>query len=199
LALIDPQKHAVRGNFQFVRGALVTPPENYARIRIPYSPPAEYRLDMVVLTDPQGGENVFVGLIKQERQFLAVINGYRKSQTSGLALIDAAGADRNETTFQGDVMLRGRLNQVTCLVTKDAVQVQCNGRPVVDWRGDAARLQLDQNYDVADPRALLVGSHGTQLAIQSLVLTPISGSGTVLSDEPQPPAGADIVQQKRGR
>jgi hypothetical protein len=168
-------------------------------VRIPYRPPAEYRLDMVVLANPQGGENVAVGLIKQEHQFLAILNGYRRNQTCGLSLIDGLGADRNETNLERDVMLRGRLNQITCLVTSEAVQVQCNGQAVVDWRGDATRLSLDPSYDVADPRGLLVGTTGTPLAIQSLVLTPISGAGAVLTDEFQPPEDANVAQRKRKR
>jgi len=178
LKLIDPKRDAVVGRWSFNDKALVvSPPDGYARLQIPYIPPAEYTL--TVITERKEGGDVFaIGLISSGRQFAAEIDGYPQDGfRSGLSLLDGKPIPNNETTRKGQVIKNRNPTKIVYSVRKTGVTVTVDGKPLLSYKGDAKRLYRQNDWAVPDKRALFIGSVGNTWHITKLELTPIKGEG----------------------
>lgn len=71
-------------------------------------------------------------------------------------------------------------NGKVCTIRKDAVTVTCDGRTVIDWRGEPSRLSLSDYWRTPRDEALLLGAYDCRCRIYRLTLTPISGTGKPL-------------------
>ena len=65
---------------------------------------------------------------------------------SGLERIDGKVSQDNETTHRGWRFVNGRRATITCEVRKGGVAVTCDGKRIVDWRGDPGRLSLVEGW-----------------------------------------------------
>src|SRR6185503_6591587 len=99
LALVDPKRDGVSGDYVMDGRTLVTPAAtDYARIQIPYVPPAEYDLVMEV-ERTQGDNCLAIGLVGQQ-QFVCVLDGGFGTDNSALDVIDEKTMMANETTVK---------------------------------------------------------------------------------------------------
>jgi len=181
LALIDPGRDTVRGTWRKTKAGLISPLKDYARLRIPYVPPEEYALTMVV-TQLDGKETLVIGLVAAGRQCMVSLDAGKTGDIVGLDLIDGKPYSANATTRRGKLFVRGKTNRLAVTVKKSGITVTCNDRPIVNWRGDVRRLSLHQAWQVGDGRVLFVGDYNTSFLIHSITLTPITGDGPASKD-----------------
>jgi hypothetical protein len=185
LALIDPERDGVAGKWSLEDDGLEANKQYGARIEIPYRPPGEYVLTVIVEPlDPPNG--LILGQRSGDRRFLVLVNFRREGQPTASALenVDGLNVGRNATTIPGDLLTQHRPSTLVCTVREQRVSVTCDGRPIIDWRGDAARLSLSDYWQTPRAEALFLGAYDCRYRFHRVTLTPITGKGQVLVSQP---------------
>lgn len=201
LAWIDPARDAVRGTWRKENGALLSPPDAAdARLQIPCTVPAEYRLRAVVerIGEParrrkqwSRSKSFYLGLVGGGRQFLAAFETQSDNQIHcGLELLDGKRIPENATTYVGGVFHADRPTTLLATVTKSGVRITADGREIVDYRDSFDRLSLAEIWRAPDPAKLLIASWKGPYRITALELTPLSGQPPQLAAAPAAAAPA---------
>lgn len=196
LPLIDPEQHAVVGQWQR-RGespqGLVAPRAFGARIEIPELPPAAYRLTIVAEPLDEPGA-LTIGLRSATGRFLVLL-GFRQRGTddrdgivSALENVDGGNVDINPTRRVGSLFVKDRPATIICSVkpvrnvltagreqptAPVAVEVEVDGHDVITWQGDASRLELADYWKTPDERRLFLGAYDCRWLFRRVTLEPI--------------------------
>lgn len=176
LSLVEPPRHQINGTFQKTAEGLLTPNgAPYARVEVPYQPPAEY--DLAITVERRQGTNSFiVGLIAEGTRFIVMFDagsGGDETYLDGVQQADAAGG---LTRSPGKVLSAGRA-KILITVRKGQIVATVDGRKVVDWKGDYRKLGFDRGWSTPQTNAMILGSWSTEFNISKAVLTPITGQG----------------------
>jgi hypothetical protein len=197
LKLIDPRRDSVAGAWTFAEGALWSPGTPWSRLQIPYAPPEEYDLTLIV-TRTANVESLNIGMVGGGRQFLALLDGWGGSK-SGLEMLDGKHAADNETTVLRQLFTNDRRATVVCSVRKDGVRVAVDGNVHIDWKSSFKRLSLYPYWNVPSSESLLLGAYEAVWRFDAIKLRPVSGTGRALVPnapeaaaprEPENPPGA---------
>ncbi|HET6880329.1 MAG TPA: PA14 domain-containing protein [Pirellulales bacterium] len=176
LKRIDPQRDAVWGDWKKEGDVLLAPGDEYARLQLPVLPPEEYILTMDVV----GKRDVDFGIVVGGERMEGVIVGGRQVEvdldggdgtTSGLQLVDGKRMHENSSAHHGKVLREDKANEIVCTVRREHVVVECNGQPVIDWRGDSRSLGLLHDRMMPDDRRLFLGNWSTPYRITRLELS----------------------------
>lgn len=175
LALIDPRKDAVAGTWEVRDQALISPSAlAFAQLQIPYRPPEEYDVEMVV-ENRGAGYSIDIGLAVGERQFTVVLDGWDATVT-GLYVLDGAERPKDATAVYSRIFTDAKPRTVVCSVRKTGVGLTIDGKRILEWRGDFKRLSNHPAWRIPDKGSLFVGSW-TCYRISRLDLIPITGEG----------------------
>jgi hypothetical protein len=187
LALLDVSRHKVSGDWtRETSGRLVAPKQYGARIELPYAPPDEYRLTAIV--EPLDEPNALIlGQRLDGHRFLVLVNFNQEesSPVNALENVDGKNFNQNLTAVRRAVMRKGRLSEVVCTVRKGAVEVQVDGRPLLDWRGDPLSLSLSEYWSTPHSEALFLGAYDCRYRFYRVTLTALNGVGRHLTGEPK--------------
>jgi hypothetical protein len=137
LKRIDLKRDSLAGEWRMEGKELVAPGAPFGNLQAPVTAPDEYTLTLVANCG-ETARDVMVGLPIDGRHVLLCLDGWTGS-LSGLHLIDDKDGDDNETTFHNKVLHEGP-NEVVCVVRKSSIHVDCNGKSIIQWQGDASRL-----------------------------------------------------------
>lgn len=182
LPLIDLSRDAVHGEWQFSSDGLSSPPKvASARVQIPYVPPEEYDLTLVV-ERKEGDYSLEVGLASGPRQFHVGLDGWGAGDLTGLYLVDGKANQNFETTYQGKLLQKDSQATLVCSVRKTGVAMVVDGKKILDWKGDLKRLTAAQNWEVPSKISLFIGSWTTRFLIHRMLLVPVSGTGRALRE-----------------
>ncbi len=182
LALADPATCWTNGEWSKVDGVLQSPKRPGARLELPYSPPEEYRLMLIVepLDSPHG---VILGLRGGDHRFVSLFNFARgEVPLSAIENIDGRNVG-NETTFAGQLFREGQMSQVIVDVRTDSVAMSVDGRTIVNWKGNPERLSLSDYWDTPQKTALFLGAYDCRYRFHRITLETVSGTGRVLTGE----------------
>jgi hypothetical protein len=179
LKLVDPAKDAVAGTWAFEETTLVASTVKFGRLQIPYAPPAEYDVRLVV-ERKAGANSVVLGLVAQGRQFVAVVDAFEKDPFSGIELIDGKAFPDNATGVPGRHLENGKKATLEYGVRKDRVTMAVNGKKIVDWKADWEGLSLYKDWKMPRADALFLGAWTAPYHIHEATLTPVSGEGKPL-------------------
>jgi|GEM_PF-3500642 len=194
LDLIDTNQHAMRGEWTFVGGNLLSPASGVSRLRIPFAPPEEYQLSLIV--DRKEGDNSLnIVLVSGEVQF-AVLLDARGGRVSGLHLVDDLTVMANPTTHDGSVFSNNEPAAVVITVRKSGVKVTSDDKVIVDFKGKLSRLSMDTSAgEKLDKTAMYIGALDSNYLISRMELTPLEPD---LTPEPEPaPATPTETQPER--
>lgn len=183
LEMADPKTLWTSGEWTKTDGKLVGPKQFGARLELPYSPPAEYRLVLVVepLDEPNG---LILGNRVGERRFVTLFN-YKPNEAGLSAIEDIDGKNiGNETTFQGNLFKKGRTSQVIVTVLAKRITMSVDGRTIVDWSGTADHLSLSEYWKTPGDSALFLGCYDCRYRFHRITLEPITGTGKKLAKQP---------------
>ena len=172
IALSDPLHDTIRSLWWLDGATLCSGRDVPAVLQIPYTPPAEYRIDAVV-ERIAGRDALVFGLVGGGREFQVVLDGY-DGKLSGVELLDGARYGLNELGWRGRLFEEGRRVPVTCTVGQDQLKVACDGRTVIDWRTDYRRVRPCHEWRVPGAQFLSLGSWESAFRVYSLTLTPLS-------------------------
>lgn len=182
LALIDPQRDRVQGQWTLADRRLESPKEYGARIEIPYQPPAEYELQVIAepLDEPSG---LILGQLSGANRFLVLVN-YQIDGKTLSALENVNGANvGNETTVEVAYFKRGRPSHVACTVRKTGVTVSVDGREAIAWQGDPASLSLGDYWKTPRDNVLFLGAYDCRYRFSRVTLLPLAGEGKSLASD----------------
>jgi hypothetical protein len=176
LKLINPAKDSVFGDWTCDGKTLTcTKRSPNSRIQIPYLPPDEYDVTLVV-ERREGLEALGIGLARDATQWIIAVDGWGAGAT-GITAIDYRPGDSNETTHRGAVMTNGKPCTFVCTVRKDGVTMTADGKKIIDFKGNMDRLSNLGNLTMPNPKTLYVVSYDCIYVITKYVLTPVSGQG----------------------
>lgn len=177
LALVQ-ERDAVLGGWSLDHGKLISPAVAWARIQLPCAPPREYDLKLSV-TRLQGDDSLNLGLAREGKQFMIVLDGNGGSDT-GLDLIGGKGFSKNETSFKGQVLPRQVSREILVSVRDEGLTVSVGERAICQWRGRYETLGLLSSWTVYDNCVLFIGTWATSYRIEAISLMPVSGNATIL-------------------
>jgi hypothetical protein len=177
LAMIDPQKDAVKGEWVLDPQGLICQAGDHIRLQIPYSPPDEYDLHLTA-SRRDGSDGLLVGLVKGTVQWSVTMDTQASgSFKTGFEAIDGQGPSGNPTTHSGPVFVNGQNVQLEFRVRKAGVTVLADGKPIIDWRGNFNRLSLPDGWKVRSPNALFLAAWGSRYHFSRISLVPVTGTG----------------------
>lgn len=180
LALIDPQKDSIKGDWTSDGQGLICSAGDHIRLQVPYSPPDEYDLIMTV-TRREGADGLLVGLVKGNAQWAVTLDTQASGTfKSGFESIDGQGPSGNPSTYTGPVFANGTETVLECRVRKIGVTVMANGKSIIDWRGNYNRLSLPDGWKVKSSNALFLAAWGSRYQFSRITLIPVSGQGKKL-------------------
>lgn len=172
LTLIDPQKNAIHGLWKSTDGKLVSPAIPLARIEIPYAPPEEYDLRLVVQKENRpDAHSVDIGLVAGNSRVLVIIDGW-SGTLSCLSLVD--GKFLEEASYKGKAIAGGAPSTIVCSVRKNRLAVTVDGKTILDWAADYRRVSLEEVWKTPNAKALFVGSYQTCYQFSKIEIVPWS-------------------------
>ncbi|MGI9472290.1 MAG: hypothetical protein ACR2NZ_12185 [Rubripirellula sp.] len=188
LALIDTDDDGtpgewMKGKWTKAKSVLESPKAFGARLELPYAPPEEYRMTLVVepLDDPNG---LLVGNVSGTSRFVTLFNHQTPDgPKSAIENIDGRNVG-NESTFNGSVLKKNRISQIIVTIRKSQVTMTIDGRTIVAWQGDRGRLSLSDYWKTPEEKALFLGAYDCRYRFHRVTLEPLSGTGTLLEKSP---------------
>jgi len=170
LKLLDPKDLAA--GWKLDAGTLISPgaPPGAAQTSIPFEPPTEYDLRLVVQRKAEL-THVTVGLVGGDVPLLLVFDG----DHCGIQL-DGKGSNVNETTNKVNALAGGQPSSIQITVRRTKFTVTVDGKTMIDWVPNWKRGFFSDYFRVANLKALSVG--GCHPAIFTrITLTTVSGAG----------------------
>ncbi len=172
LALIDPERDTVRGDFRFEEGELVFSGSQVIQLNFDVDVPEQYELLMAVARE-EGDESLNIGLHVGGATTLVVIEGWGK-KISGLNLVDGKFGEDNVTSSEFSVFDDGSSKMIRVIVRRESVLVDVDGSVFIDFRGTPSRLSFDDRFfRRPSPGQLMVGGWDSSFRISSWVLKPL--------------------------
>jgi hypothetical protein len=190
LALVDLKRDVYTGVWKKDGAKVISPartkPVTASALRIPYIPPAEYDLKMVVEwkgeTD-SGAQALDVGLVGMAGQFTVTLDGW----AGGIYLnsIDGAEPWNHSTAYKTRVFESNKPRTIVYSVRRTGLTITLDGKPVVKWAGDMNKVKTTiYTYvygAVTDLKAFYLSSW-VSYQINKLELTPVTGVGKKAAD-----------------
>jgi hypothetical protein len=173
--MIDPARDAVAGEWKHTGRKLISPsgPPQFARLKIPYTPPDEYVLNIEGLK--HGKWLLGVGLPVAPGQCLVTIDVWpEKGFITLLEKVDGKAI----VTHRGKVLKENDSNTIVCEVRRSGVKVVCNDITIVQWQGNGASLSINNPvWEVNAPTSIFLTSSNSRFVFRRIELTPLSSQG----------------------
>jgi S1-C subfamily serine protease len=188
LKLIDPARDATGGNWTREGSSLACPGGAKWSLVVPKPPPAGYRWT-IDLERTSGNTGMSLFLIVDGHPVMAMLETFGRP-VSGLSFLDGRPADRNDSTGAGQVFHEGRPTTIVCTVDRSSIEIACDGKPIVVWRGSAERLSYDRGYwhELPTDRLAVASYNGAAARIDKMTIEEID-SGEAIADSGRPAMG----------
>jgi hypothetical protein len=127
LALIDPDKHTLGGNWRKEKGALISDHSSRAKICIPYRPPEEY--DFKIEFTRIGIDNCVTQMFTHRNSAALILGGWKGTAT-GFQQLKGKSANSNETTVLGIQWEAGKRHTSVVKVRKTGLEAWLDGQRI---------------------------------------------------------------------
>ena len=189
LKLIDPVRDTVYGQWWFDDTGLIS---DWWRadsmLQIPFTPPAEYDIEMEV-ERLAGAAELHVGLVAGGRQFGVSLDAW--GSWTVVEMIDGGRLEPRGAYHQGKVIPSDRPVALNFSVRRSKLTVKRDGETIIDWDADYTRCRPNSHWKIPAERFLSLASWGSSFRIKRMKLTPISRQEqTFPGDRAQEPAMA---------
>jgi hypothetical protein len=178
MRLIDPKRDAVTGEWSLDAGLLSNKGDNGVVLQIPYEPPEEYDLHVVVRR-LGSTDSIWTGLVVGNTQVAFVCDGYPASNwLTGFEHIDGKFIDQQPGALKGQKYIPDGKDAIFDFsVRKASITVQLEGKKLMAYEGPISRLSNRMDVKTTDRKALYLGSWGGKNGFVEVKLTPLSGPG----------------------
>lgn len=168
IRFVDPKKDTVTGTWQLDGTSLVsTPGGNGVRLQIPFQPPPEY--DLKVVIEKKAAIMFVVILATPESQFMIV---FQENKCYIHLLENEASCNENGFTSNRPVTLLFSVRRTRLTVSADA-------KTLIDWQADYKKLSMQDYWSLPNAKALGIGGMAGA-TFRKVTLTAVSGQGKKL-------------------
>jgi hypothetical protein len=179
LPLVSPARDRVSGEWSESNSRLSCGSAPFSRLRLPYLPPEEYDL-LVVLVRKTGIGDINLLLTHKGTPFLRAMGAVGNS-IFGFATINGAWAASNPTTRHATNCLdNGQVYTVVVQVRKDGVHAYVDGKLKSSWKTDYRDMGSDENWGLPDSRFLGLGTYESPAEFRQIDLLEVTGHGRAL-------------------
>lgn len=186
LQQIDLKRDAQWGEWRLENSVLFAPATANSRLQSPVVPHEEYQLTLVAQGEPMT-RDIVLALPIAGRQALLALDGWSGTTSALIQLIDGKPEANNETTVDHRVLADGE-TEIVCAVRKTSIEVTCNGKQVIRWSGDPARLVNDR--DVPSVKHLYLYSWSTPYRVSKFEIAPLAAAPSAVADQ-----AVDVLKQ----
>lgn len=189
IKLLDADQDSIAGDWTVDGGTLASPkrarPPRIHLLQIPYIPPEEYDLTLVVESkgpfDPKGDTtSLDVGLPLGEMRPTAIFDGW-DGTVRGISDIKGKNASENETTSRARVFVDGTARTIVYAVRKNSLTVTVDGKAAIEWKGDPNdSMSSGAYFEIPDRRTLFLGAW-IAYVFKKVELVPVTGAGSVVA------------------
>jgi serine/threonine protein kinase len=176
IALIDPQRDAVRGTWRKENGRLISDYGENCVLRIPYEPPLEYDF-RIVFTRVGGRCSTAQFLQRDGRAFFWEMAGWG-GIVSGFSLVGNKGSKENAT--RSDFVPRDGV-KYTCViqVRRDRVVALLDEKKISEWLPSMGEITTDTNWCVDVPNLIGLGNCETLTTFENVQVRDVTGRGRI--------------------
>lgn len=178
LKLIDLKKDSMKGEWTLEGSSIVTPVGQGVRLDVPYSPPEEYDLRIVV-TKKGGGDAFIVGLVGGGKQFVGIVDGWAMT-AGGIDQIDGKSWHLTDSVYKARIFTDGKPRTILYSVRRTRVTLSVDDKVFMDWKADYKRVSLWKTWAAASKRCLFLSAWDSSYQVNQMWLTPISAQGQKL-------------------
>jgi hypothetical protein len=175
LRLIDSKRDAVSGEWTFEGSTLVSPFTTGAKLQVPFIPPLEYDL-LIVLERKEGGASFILGLPVGRGQVKLSVGGWMEDLPC-LELVDGKRLAVNDAIVRETQLLLQKQATILCSVRAGNVRVTVDDKEVLNWVGDFKRLSLPTDWGVPNKNALFIGETMVRFHVSRMTLRSVTGQG----------------------
>lgn len=168
LALIDPVRDEVSGEWKKQGKDLIAPRNLASSLTVPGKVPTAYKLT-VVAERILGKDALNIGLVVGGRQTMLVLDGW--GATTSRLTSSYNNHSTRDAAFHTPVFKSGESSTIECRIRDSSVKVICNGELVIEWQGNADALQFDRDlWENLPEGQLFLGSWDSSFRISKLDL-----------------------------
>jgi hypothetical protein len=168
LALIDPDKHNLGGNWRKENGELISDHSTRAKVYIPYKPPAEY--DFKIEFTRLGIDNCVTQMFTHKKSAALILGGW-KGTASGFQQLGGKSANSNSTTVLGIKWQAGKRHTSIVKVRKDGIEAWLDGERICVYATDGSDL-FNRDWPINEA-SLGVGSEVSPTVFHTIELIEI--------------------------
>lgn len=183
LALVDPEKHAVGGEWKREGALLVgTSTDSRATLQLPYEPGEAYDLE-VKCKRIKDGQYLSVGLVAGGRQVQAVVDDWPQlGSKSGFKLVDGKSVESkdNPTVVTGKFLKNNQSHTLLYSVRNGKIDAALDGKVLFSYKGEFSRLTMSEYQKVPNKHALSVMLGGSPFVFERVVVKAVKGKGKIV-------------------
>jgi hypothetical protein len=175
LSMIDPTVDQTAGEWKVNNGQLVLEKRATGMLKLPYIPPSEYDLTLVVQTK-EGPDTILLGLAKDKARFAAHIDGsYIPNYFTGFEMLDGKNIVTNDTRYQGKLLKAGKASTILCSVRNSGTTLWVDGKKISEYKGNYSNLRERGDYSPPNHNGLFITVWDGAASFSKIQLTPFSG------------------------
>ena len=173
-SLVNLQEDKIKGDWSLSKDGLTCTPATFSRLQVPYSPPEEYDLTLIVERTGKDIALILGVMLAGDARCQIIVDW---DGISGVDRIDGKNAKSNETTHSGPVLRQGHPTTLLVSVRRDGLSLTAEGKLIFSWKGVLNRLSFNDEYAMSNPKAMMLAWHAGGFRVKKMELLPISGSG----------------------
>lgn len=171
LPRIDPEQHAVVGQWSRAANGLAVQAERGARLMLPYKPGPAYDFE-VVFTRQTGVDSIALLFVIGSGQAAFDVDGWG-THLAGIQNIDGRTMQDNGTGVGGFALDNGRRYTARVRVRPDRVDAFLDGRPVTTYLGDGSNLSILHIWELPRSDALGIGAYDSTTTFHEIKIRPV--------------------------
>jgi hypothetical protein len=192
LAMLDLSRDVVGGEWREVPGGITSDDSKYARLALPYQPPAEYDFKVEFTRTGRIEESVVQLFVLHGHGCAWVMNGWQGALCAFSMINGRVGKDNGTATR--DVPLHAGERHISVVkVRKDAIEAYLDGKLLNRHPTNGSDLSLVRDWDLRG-RPLGIGSFQNAVVFHAIEILEITGKGRLLVDSAGPVAPPTVQQ-----
>lgn len=174
LEQVNPQRHAVAGEWSKANDRLTVAASPGARLTLPWKPPAEYDFE-IKFTRTTGSNSIALIFVAGGKQASYDVDGWGQ-HLAGIQNIDGRTIRDNPTRVPNQALENGTTYTMLVRVRKDEVQALLDGKLLTCYRGNGENLALLDLWRLPDREAIGIGAWDSATTFHSIRVRPAKGS-----------------------
>jgi hypothetical protein len=182
LAMLDLSRDVIAGEWKTVPAGIQSDNTKYARLALPYSPPAEYDFKIEFTRTTTIEESTSQFFRDNGHECAWTMHGW-KGTLCAFNMIGTKAGNVNGTGVP-DVPLRpGERHTSVVKVRRTYIEAWLDGKRISRYETDGADLSMNKEWDLMG-RPLGIGSYGNSVVFHAIEVAEIAGEGKLLPPRP---------------